>query len=496
MDTKSNKTIQVFWVAMGSLSSLALTIVSAAILSRYFNKSDYGTYKQIAYVYTTLLVIFSAGLPRVFAYFLPRYSIEEGKSIVDKVNRVLFLAGLIFSIVLFTFSGIIASLLKNNELAYALKVFSPIPMFLLPTLGIEGIFSTYNKTIYIAVYETLSRILMLLFIVAPVVIFNGTYISAIYGWLIVSFLTFIMAYFFKGIPFKGIKAKVTTLKYNEIFSYSIPLVVASIWGVAIRSADQFYISRFFGNQVFAEYSNGFTEIPFVSMITASTSIVLMPFFSKMIHNKADIKDVVVVWRNVLLKSAYIIYPIVIFFIFNADYVMTILYSKVYESSKIYFQICMFLNFFNIIIFSPLILAMGETKFYLRLHIFIALLAWGLGYFVVILFKSPEAIAIFSVLLSILKVLMALKFLSSKLNINFLSLFPFKKTFQILIHTCLCMFLVLWLINIYGIEGNIIFRLVVNVILYGFLVLTTAMFFKLEYLRFLTPLIEKLKSYVK
>jgi O-antigen/teichoic acid export membrane protein len=305
-----------------------------------------------------------------------------------------------------------------------------------------------------------------------------------------------MAYFFKGIPFKGIKVKVTTLKYNEIFNYSIPLVVASIWGVAIRSADQFYISRFFGTVTFAEFSNGFTELPFVSMITASTSIVLMPIFSKMIHEKTDIGDVFVVWKNVLLKSAYIIYPIVVFFIFNANYVMTILYSSAYEGSKIYFQICMFLNFFNIIIFTPLILALGETKFYLRLHIFIALLAWVLGYFVVIIFNSPIAIAIFSVLLSILKVLLALKFLSSKLKINFSSLFPIKKSIQILLHTCLCMFLSLWLLSFCGIIGNVIFRLVINLTLYVIFVLATATFFKLEYLKFLTPIIIKIKSYVK
>ena len=83
----TSNTLQVFWVALGGLSSLGLSIISAAILSRYFDKAEYGTYKQILYVYTTLLVIFSAGLPRVYAYFLPRYSLEEGKAIVWKTSQ-------------------------------------------------------------------------------------------------------------------------------------------------------------------------------------------------------------------------------------------------------------------------------------------------------------------------------------------------------------------------------------------------------------------------
>src|SRR6185312_3605704 len=145
-----------------------------------------------------------------------------------------------------------------------------------PTLGIEGIFSTYKKTIFIGIYNTLTRFLTLLFIVLPVIVFKGSYITAIYGWVIVSFISLLIAFYFKGIPFKGLQSEKASLSYKEIFSYSLPLVSSSIWGIAIRSADQFYISRFFGSAVFAEFSNGFIQLPLVSMVTGATSIVLMP----------------------------------------------------------------------------------------------------------------------------------------------------------------------------------------------------------------------------
>lgn len=94
---KSN-THQAFWVVIGSLSSLSLAIVSSAILSRYFTKEEYGTYRQIIYIYTTLLIIFTGGLPEVFAYYLPRFNITAGKYIVWKITKTLFLSGLIFSV--------------------------------------------------------------------------------------------------------------------------------------------------------------------------------------------------------------------------------------------------------------------------------------------------------------------------------------------------------------------------------------------------------------
>ena len=280
---KKSNTVQALWVGLGSLSSFGLAIVSAAILSRYFEKTEYGTYKQIVYVYSTLLVVFTAGLPRVFGYFLPRYSLEEGRTIVSKISKLLFFAGVLFSISLFFGSGLIANLLNNQELAYGLKVFSPIPMFLLPTLGLDGVFASYKITIYTAIYNTLSRLIMLLFIVVPVIYFEGNYITAIYGWLAASIITFFVAFFFQGIPFKKIKGKQSSLKYKEVFAYSVPLVIASLWGVAIKASDQFYISRYFGAGIFAEFSNGFIEIPLVSMVTASASAILMPVFSKIIH---------------------------------------------------------------------------------------------------------------------------------------------------------------------------------------------------------------------
>ncbi|MGN6645363.1 MAG: oligosaccharide flippase family protein, partial [Cytophaga sp.] len=207
MGEEKSNTNQALWVVIGSLSSFSLAMISSAILSRYFPKEEYGTYKQIIYIYTTLLIIFTAGLPEVFAYFLPRYSINEGKAIVWKITGTLFLSGAVFSIFLFTFSGIIARFLNNPELERGIKVFSPIPFLLLPTLGIEGIFSTYKKTVFISIYNTLTRFLMLLFIVVPVILFNGSYITAIYGWLIVSIISLFIAFYFKGIPFKGIKSE-------------------------------------------------------------------------------------------------------------------------------------------------------------------------------------------------------------------------------------------------------------------------------------------------
>jgi O-antigen/teichoic acid export membrane protein len=495
IENKSNFN-QAFWVGMGSLSSFALSIVSAAILARYFNKTEYGTYKQILFVYNSLLLVFTAGLPRVFSYYLPRYTLEQGKDIVIKVSKVLFICGLALALFLFGFSGIIAGLLKNPELSIGLKYFAIIPIFFLPTLGIEGIFSTYKKTIYIAIYNTLSRLLMLLFIVTPVVLFHGSYLNAIYGWIAVSIITFIMAFKFKNIPFKGVTNQKSAIRMKEIFSYSIPIATASLAGIAIKSADQFYISRYFGAEVFAEYSNGFIQIPFVGMVTSATSMVLMPQFSKIIHENTGIEELLKLWRNALIKSASLIFPMVIFFFFTAKDCMVLLYSKLYSNSAIYFQIAMTLNLFNIIIFAPLLLALGETRFYARIHFASASIIWLFGFIFVKTFNSPISIAILSVSNSVLLVIFALIKSSKILHSSVKQLIPLKNFFIIILTSSLIMAFTSSLFQLSFPSSPSGLKLIILVIIFSILLFSISSRFKIiDYQWIIKPIINNIKMYV-
>ena len=83
-------------------------------------------------------------------------------------------------------------------------------------------------------------------------------------------------------------------------------------------------------------------------------------------------------------------------IFPCANIVVLLYSDTYVNSAIYFQVAMFINFFNIIVFAPLMFSLGETKFYFRLHLIFAIIAWIGEYLIVKTINSPVAIAIFSV----------------------------------------------------------------------------------------------------
>ena len=89
---------QAAWVAIGSFFSFIVSIISSMILSRFFDKGDYGTYKQVMYVYSTLLAVFTLGLPKAYAYFLPKYATNYSRDIISKVTKIFFILGAAFSL--------------------------------------------------------------------------------------------------------------------------------------------------------------------------------------------------------------------------------------------------------------------------------------------------------------------------------------------------------------------------------------------------------------
>lgn len=211
----TNNTRQAAWVALGSLFSFAVSVVSPMILSRFFEKADYGTYKQVMYVYSTLLIVFTLGLPRAYAYFLPKYPIEQARGIIRKITAIFLAMGALFSLTLFFGAPLFADWLKNPDLDRAIRIFAPVPLFLLPVMGLDGILSTYRKTQYLALYTICTRIFTVACTILPVICFGGGYIEAIVGFDIASVLTCLLAVILMNRPLRGVSHLPTEVRYRD-----------------------------------------------------------------------------------------------------------------------------------------------------------------------------------------------------------------------------------------------------------------------------------------
>lgn len=427
----SSNTIQATWLGIGSLVSLGFGIISAAILSRFLSKTDYGTYKQVLYVYNTLLIVFTLGLPRAYSYFLARVNKEEGFSLVQKINSMFFVLGAIFSIVLFFGSSLFADLLNNPELKLSLRYFSLTPIFMLPLMGIESVMATYKQTYLSTIYIISTRVFMLLCVVLPVLFIQANARTAVIGFVISSILCCCIGLFIERIPFKKCKKAVTLIGFKEILRFSLPLLVASFWGLIISSANQFFISRYFGTEVFAEFANGYMELPFAGMIISAAAAVLLPVFSKMAYNTNN-EEILRLWKSVIIKSAKIIFPLAIFCCVFAGLIMRCLYGDSYSNSSIYFQIITVVNLIRIVPYAPIMLALGKVGKYANAHMVTAFMIVVLEYLCVLYFPSPIGIAIISVFCTLFCITLLMRMITRALDTKVNLLIPFKVLLTIVV----------------------------------------------------------------
>lgn len=487
--SETNNTKQAAWVAIGSFCSFGIGIVSSMILSRYFNKADYGTYKQVLYVYHTLLTVFTLGLPKAFSYFLPRVESNQAKSLISKLTNIFFVLGALFSLLLYFGSSIIAEVLNNPDLDKALRLFAVVPMLLLPTMGLEGILSTYRKTQFLAIYTIITRTLMLLCIALPVMLFNFGYMEAIMGFVVSSAITCALALILKYYPVRNEGKEKCNISIREILQFSLPLLYASFWGIIIASADQFFISRYFGNEVFAEFSNGSMELPFIGMIVGACSTVLSPIFSRLKHEQVDFKAVVYpLWINVFEKTAKIIYPLLAFCWVFSEPIMVLLYGQQYACSSIYFKIKTISNIFNLIIFAPLLINTGKVKYYANVHILTALTVVILEYISVYAFYTPYAIAVISLLCQLGKIFLLLNVVAHMFQVSILQLFPIRIISLVLIPSLIILYILYYLMK--NMHVNNLMMLVCGFIIYIIIFGLYAYYKKLNYISIVRPLFSK------
>ena len=492
-DNKTNNTIQAFWVGIGSLCAFGVSLVSTMILSRYFDKADYGTYRQVLYVYQTLLAVFTLGLPKAYSYFLPRIEEECAKSLIKKVTFIFYLLGGLFSVLLFVLSPQIAALLKNPDVEEAMKIFSPVPFLLLPTMGLEGIFASYQKNRYMAIYNVVTKTLVLLCVSLPVIFFDGTYKDALVGFVIASFFSYLVANYLKCKCIRFEINKDTSISYKEILHFSLPLLFASLWGILAVSTDKFYISHYFGQEVFAEFSNGSLQLPFVGMIIGACSTVLMPLFSRKMHEcKNPQSEILPIWKSVFEKTIKITYPLVLFSLFFADYIMILLYGNQYANSGIYFAIMLIVNFFTVISYFPILIAIGASRFYSRVQMFGALYILAFGYLSILIFRSPYAMTVISVSGTIIMVFVMLSYIAKFFSIGLFQLIPIKLCFKIIIPS-ICFLLVIRLVleNWIAMDGRLLLILLVAFFVYALLYVIGSVILRIDYASMVKPLISKL-----
>lgn len=383
------------WVGVSKGVSMCLSLFIAMALSRLMAPDDYGTYLQLLYVYGTLLVVFSLGLPGCYSYFLATVkSAGEGRGVVTKLTRLCVGMGGVFALSLFLLSDQLASLLGNAALGSGLRVFSVVPLAMMPAVGVEGIMVTCRRSRQLACYVCLSRLVTLLCVVVTAWASGGDTGCVTVAFVAASVVSGGVGLWLSYSPFRGVTAVAGGLSYGDVMRFALPVFYAGIYSFIISSSSQFFVSRYFGAGDFAVFSNGFREMPLAVIVMSAVGSVLLPELSRLAVTSRV--ECVGVWCRAVYKSASVVWPVAVFCIVFAPEIMATLFGEGYRCGATLFRLASMICFVLVVPFFPLMAALGRSRDFARAHLLTAVSIVVLDCLSVRVFPSMTVIAAVSV----------------------------------------------------------------------------------------------------
>jgi O-antigen/teichoic acid export membrane protein len=338
------------------LSYIIVMIVSSRLLSLH----DYATFRQTFLPYETILPILTLGIPATIYYLLPRR--EDKLNLIFHSMLIMSFTSFIFSIFLI-FGGIniLSKLFDNPDLIESMKWLIIYPFFQIPTTLFVSIFIYEGKTKFIGIY---SSIFALIFSLSAILLlfFYKSYMQIVILKVILSLLgtTFLLFYIFKLYNASELNKKPFLESSSSILKVSIPFGIASMIGAISLQLDKVLVSIFGTTEEFAIYVNGAMEIPLIGILTGSIAAVLIGEMSKNIKEN-NLEQALKLFRLSATKTALVLFPIMIFFIYQAQTFIVLLYSDKYLLSSFPFMIYLFLLPIRIVVFGSILIAMGKSK---------------------------------------------------------------------------------------------------------------------------------------
>lgn len=354
-----SRSLKVLILSSGQALTALVGIVSAAVLARVFSPADYASYRQTILAYTFAVPFVTLGFDRALYYFLPG---EQKRTRGALVENLLWLLGGGALLSLFLALGgndLLAVRFNNPALAALLLLLIPYPMFMLPATSLSACLMARNRTEQVAGFNVGSRLLMLLAIVVPCLIWP-TPRTAVLGTVLGAAVTATIAL---TLMFRSCDTgswRPTAAGFRKQISFSVPLGLATLVGTVAKSLDQVMVASLCAPAAFAVYVNGAMQVPLIGMLTSSTASVLMVDYARF-YKEGRTAEVLALIHRAMVKVALLAFPIMVFFMCMAPEVMSLVFGAHYRDSSIPFRLYLLMLPVRILSFSAVLQATGHSR---------------------------------------------------------------------------------------------------------------------------------------
>lgn len=340
------------------LANYAAVFLTGVLITRSFSKTAYGTFSQVVLLATTLSLILGVWLSKSIYYFVPLH--REKRQIVLQTYSVLLLLAAAAGALLWLLRHRVAAWLNNPELA-ALAVLVGLYIIMLTLWQLsESFFISVDRA---HVYALAVVVFSLVYLsVLSVSLARGISLEQlirriVYLYAGLNLFVLVNMFIIPGPEGRLIEPGLLARQIR----YAAPLFLSSFAIVAGRQLDKFIIASVYPTADFAIYFRGALELPVVTIVTFTISNMLLPQFVQL-YRADERRDFLYLWHQAVKKTALIIFPILIIFLFLSEHFITFLYTDRYIHSASIFRIYVLLMLFQVTAYDCIIQATGKTQF--------------------------------------------------------------------------------------------------------------------------------------
>ena len=311
----------------GRTLAFAATFFIPVVMARVFDPTDFGTYKQLLLVYSTLYGAAQLGMAESLFYFLPGSGERAGRYVA---NSFLFLAaaGAVCGALLDAASGGISRWLHNGSLSGHLPLIAAFLGLMLSSAGLEIVMIARRHYLWASVSYGASDVTRAACFVAAALLWRQ--LDAVLAGAVAFALLRLAAALGYVWSFRR-TARFDGRLLVEQLGYAGPFELAVLLEIIQANFHQYAVSYSFDAATFAVYAVGCLQIPFVDTVANSTWNVMMV---RMAEARRDGRPdrVLEIWHDTTRKLALVFFPLIAMLLVGARELVVLLFTEQYQAS--------------------------------------------------------------------------------------------------------------------------------------------------------------------
>jgi len=360
------KVKRVATIAFGQGVNVLVNFLFLPYMARVLSYQEYGTYGQVLLICAFASAILSFGMSQILYVYLER--VKDKQLYFDSNLISVFTIALIGSLLIYFSAPAIANWFDNPKITVLLKIFAwSIPL----QISFQSITSrliSESKVKAVAVISICANLLKVILVVLSIQIYSSivlTFYSILFATAIQLLAALLICKYKESFRF-DLKAA------NDQIKEGFPLGLTGLLGSGILYIDGFMVSYFLDVEAYAIYRNGAFEVPFVSTIYTSIAAIILPEVSKL-YVDGKMQEIVHLKKKVIMNSMAVIYPVMIFLLFNSETIIVTYLGERYQESAILFSLFNLTLLMRVNGYHDILMSAGKSRVILWHYLLIFLL---------------------------------------------------------------------------------------------------------------------------